>query len=227
MNQTALIIVDAQRGFMPAHEGQKLQAEGFGELPVNGGEQIVPAINALTEACLETSTPVVTTQDWHPKETAHFATEPNYINTWPVHCVADTPGAQLHPELIAATKQTGIEAFKKGAEQARTPQEDTSYTGYLAKNEAGQTLPEVLKKHRVSTLYVVGLALGDGNEHPLCVDSTALDFAKRGYDVTVLTDAVEAVLPENRALCFKNLGKAGVRLATTAEALEEIRRLQA
>lgn len=227
MNQPALIIVDAQRGFMPANEGARLGTQGFGELPVTGGELIVPRVNALTEACLDTKTPVFTTQDWHPQQTAHFAAEPNYVDTWPVHCVANTPGAELHPELVAATPEPGIEAFKKGAEQARTPQEDTSYTGYLAKNEAGQTLPEVIEKHRVSALYIVGLALGDGREHPLCVDSTALDFAKQGYDVTVITDAVEAVLPENRALCFKNLGKAGVRLATAAEALEEIRRLQA
>lgn len=227
MNNTALLIIDAQRGFMPASEGQRLGGEGFGELPVIGGENIVPAVNALTTACRELGTPVMTTQDWHPLNTAHFNEEPNYVNTWPVHCVADTLGAQLHPQLIAAVPDRGITAFKKGTESAQTPQEDTSYTGYLAKNEAGQTLPEVLKKHRISTLYVVGLALGDGHEHPLCVDSTALDFKKAGFDVTVVTDAVEAVLPQNRELCFKNLGKAGVKLATTAEALIAIKRMQA
>lgn len=219
----ALVIVDTQRGFMPAKEGERLELPGFGELGVTGGEAIVDPINQLTHAFRNEMLPIATTQDWHPEKTAHFSDTPNFVNTWPVHCVAGTPGAELHPDLFVAKYSSIAERFIKGDVAATSPEEDTSYTGALAYNpETKQSLPEWLKKHRITTAYVVGLALGDGNENKLCVDSTAADIQAAGFEVTLVTDAIEAVLPENRALCLANLGKRGIRLATTAEILEEI-----
>ena len=226
MNNSALIIVDAQRGFMPASEGERLQQAGFGELGVPNGDAIVPYINQLTQTFLDKDLPVYTTQDWHPTTTAHFSDTPNYIDTWPVHCVANTPGAQLHPDLLVAQPNNPALHFKKGMDAAQTPQEDTSYTGYFAESAYGTRLPEALRARAVTKLYIGGLALGDGAEHPLCVDSTARDFYNHGYEVTVVTDAAEAVIADNKDRCFKNLGTLGVRLMNTAEVLEEIAGLQ-
>ncbi|MCA9328005.1 isochorismatase family protein, partial [Candidatus Saccharibacteria bacterium] len=129
----------------------------------------------------------------------------------------------LHPDLEVA-KHTALAArFIKGDTPCESPADDNSYTGALAHNpETGTYLPDWLEQRYVEQVYVTGLALGDGDEHKLCVDSTAVDLHERGFKVTLVTDAAEAVLPENRAKCFKNLGEKGIRLMTMAEVLEEI-----
>lgn len=224
MNREALIIVDAQRGFMPAHEGTRLALPGFGELGVEGGEKIVEKINALTRALGEkTFGLIATTQDWHPLHTAHISETPNFVDTWPVHCIANTPGAELHPDLLVTQEPALATRFIKGDQPCATPAEDDSYTGALAYNpETGVRLPDWLREQGAETVYVTGLALGDGNEHPLCVDSTARDLHQEGFNVSLITDAAEAVFPENRAQCFQQMATRGIRLLTTHEALQEI-----
>lgn len=223
MTRTALIIVDAQRGFMPASEGERLELDGFGELGVNGGEAIIPPINRLSAAFSRAKWPIATTQDFHPVQTAHFSDTPNYVNSWPVHCVGGTPGAELHPELLVARQPEIATQFIKGDSPCSSPEDDTSYTGALAYNPAsGTNLPDWLREQDTDKVYVTGLALGDGDQHALCVDSTARDLHNQGFDVTLIIDATEAVTAENRQKCFTQLGKSGIRLATSHEILIEL-----
>lgn len=222
----ALVIIDTQRGFMPAEEGVRLGAPGFGELGVPDAQRIIPVLNKLTRIFADHGMAVVTTQDAHPTETAHFATKPNFVDTWPKHCVAGTPGAELHPELMA--RDARFAHFIKGDVAAKTPAEDDSYTGALAHHydeneETEMQLPEHLvrvgaKQH----IYLGGVALGDGAEHKLCVDSTAFDLLDQGFGVNVITDAVEAVLPQNRDICLRNMAAAGIRLLTATQAIAEV-----
>lgn len=220
----ALVIVDAQRGFMPASEGNRLSLEGFGELGVEGGQNIIDHLNALTRRMSEKALGLIaTTQDWHPTDTAHISDTPNYLTTWPAHCIANTPGAELHPDLLVAQYPDLATRFIKGDKACATPEEDDSYTGALAYNPAtGQQLPDWLREQGADTIYVAGLALGDGNEHPLCVDSSARDLHNEGFNVTLITDATEAVVPENRERCFTNMAALGIRLVTTNELLQEL-----
>ena len=83
---TALIVVDVQNDF----------ADPAGSLSVAGGDAVVPTINAEIAMATAADGLVVFTQDWHPESTPHFAKDGGI---WPVHCVADTWGAQLHPAL--------------------------------------------------------------------------------------------------------------------------------
>jgi len=206
-----LAIIDAQNDFIN------------GSLAVPGGERRVGAINRLTHVYGRAGLRILTTQDFHPKETAHFSDEPNFVDTWPVHCVAGTHGAELYPDLDVAKHHALATRFLKGMAPCESPADDDSYTGVLARNiETGVSLPEWLKQHGIETIDVVGYAIGDGDEHPLCVDSTAIDLHKLGYKVNVIADAVEEVLPENRAKCFKNLGAKGIRLTTLYEVLQEL-----
>lgn len=225
MERTSLAIIDAQRGFMPASEGTRLNAAGFGELGVEGGEQIVERINRLTAAIANNAlNRIVTTQDWHPPHTAHFSDEPNYISTWPVHCVARTPGALLHPDLLVVKHPELAERFIKGDQPCEQPQDDTSYTGALARSmRDGRLLPRYLRDESIEKVYVAGLALGDGADHPLCVDSTAIDLKNEGFAVTVVTDAVEAVLPDNKTKCFRELARRGILLETTDEVVRTLK----
>ena len=223
IDSKAFIIVDAQCGFMPANENETSRKPGFGELGVTGGDRIIPNINTLTRLLGERGVFIATTQDWHPLETAHFSKTPNFINTWPVHCVANTPGAALHPDLDVAKDPTLAERFIKGDTACTSPENDTSYSGALAYNPTSlATLPDRLRERQHTDIYVAGLALGDGDHHKLCVDSTAYDLQTQGFNVSLITDATEAVVPENQAACFLNLGRQGIRLMTTAQVIEEI-----
>jgi len=223
MHRQALTIIDAEACFMPASEGERLGLEGFGELGVEGGEKIVDPINRLTHTFRKHFLPIQYTLDQHPEETGHFSDQPNFVNTWPKHGRAGTPGGELHPDLLIAQHVSIADRYIKGDVIAAGPEDDTSYTGVLAHNPGtGELLPDALRRHRVATDYVVGLALGDGKENKLCVDSTAVDLFNLGFDVAVITDAVEAVLPENRDKCFQNMAELGIRLMTTQEAIDEV-----
>ena len=110
--RTALVVVDVQNDF----------ADPAGSLYVDGGEQVVPIVNAEAAAATAAGALVVCTQDWHPPRTPHFTTDGG---TWPVHCVADTWGAQLHPDLVAPG-----ERLRKG-----TGGED-GYSGFTVRDPA-------------------------------------------------------------------------------------------
>lgn len=225
-NNNALIIVDAQRGFMPISEGERLELPGFGELGVENGQAIIDPINNLTEEFIRNHSPIATTQDWHPRTTAHFSDQPNFVNTWPTHCVGGTPGAELHPDLIVSRMAGVATRFIKGDTACQSPEDDDSYSGALAYDPTTNhhiTLPLWLTQNHVDTVYTVGLALGDGDENKLCVDSTAADLFELGFNVNLVVDAAEAVMPENRERCFRSLGNRGINLVTAAQAIEQLR----
>ncbi len=218
-----LTLIDTVRCFYPETEGERLQQPGFGELPVPNGEQTIEPTNKLIAGAVAAGLLIRHTVEGHPAETAHFSPTPNFVNTWPPHGRKGTPGAMLHPDLLIAQNPTLSMAFVKGEEAIATPDEDDSYTGALARNKAtGLLLPEQLRKDGARHILLAGLALGDGKENPLCVDSTAKDLRADGFEVTLAIDATEAVLPENRQKCIDNLGALGVHIATTDEVLAVI-----
>lgn len=160
--RTALVVVDVQVDF----------ADPAGSLYVRGGEDVVPLVNAEVAAAAAAGSTVVFTQDWHPVHTPHFAADGGL---WPVHCVAGTPGAELHPDLVVPD---GAPRVRKG-----TGAED-GYSGFseldLASGRRESTeLGDLLDAHAVRRVVVVGLA-GD-----YCVKATALDGAARGLEVVV------------------------------------------
>lgn len=161
---TALVVVDVQNDF----------AAPDGALSVVGGEAVVAAGNAEVEAAQSAGATVVYTQDWHPPSTPHFATDGG---TWPVHCVRDTWGAQLHPDLLVEG-----EVFRKG-----TGGED-GYSGFTMRDpvtgaDSSTGLDESLRGGNIERVVVIGLALD------VCVKETALDARRLGYACTVLRDA--------------------------------------
>ncbi|GAB2909300.1 bifunctional nicotinamidase/pyrazinamidase [Rhodococcus aerolatus] len=165
---TALVVVDVQHDF----------ADPTGGLSVTGGEDTVPAVNAEVEAARAAGAPVLYTQDWHPASTPHFAKDGG---TWPVHCVAGTPGAELHPDLVVAgpvvRKGTGGEDGYSGFSQRDPGTGEVAPTG----------LDDLLREAGATDVVVVGLALD------VCVLETALDARRLGYGTTVLRDATRPV----------------------------------
>ncbi|MBM4413518.1 MAG: isochorismatase family protein [Chloroflexi bacterium] len=212
MERIGFGLIDAQRGFMPTEVGAALGVAGFGELGVAEGEAIVPLVNRVMAEVTARGGYVFTTQDWHPAATAHFSATPNFTTTWPVHCVAETAGADFHPQLVFPT---GTAHFRKGMDVLVRGEDDTSYSGYYATDANGARLPDVLRAQGVTTLYLAGLALD------YCVGSTALDVVLHvGISVVVLLDATRPVAAETGAAMVERFGQMGVTVAQCADLLQ-------
>ena len=187
--QVGLVIVDIQNDF----------ADPAGSLHVRGGLAIVPRVNAEIERALKAGAAVVYTQDWHPAHTPHFAGDGGI---WPVHCVQETWGAQLHPDLSV-----------RGAIVRKGAHGEDGYSGFSMRNPAGgHTIPTeldaTLARAGVKRIVICGLATD------YCVIATALDGVRLGYETAVLRDAVRAVdlTPGDGERALDDLAAAGVAL---------------
>jgi nicotinamidase/pyrazinamidase len=190
--ETALVVVDVQNDF----------ADPDGGLYVDGGEEVVDVVNAEIEAATRAGALVVYTQDWHPPSTPHFVTDGG---VWPVHCVRDTWGAELHPGLRVVD---GASRVRKGVDG------EDGYSGFSVRDpvsgeEQATELGRLLDDAGVEQIVVVGLA-GD-----VCVKETALDGRRLGYEVTVPLAATRFVeLAEGDAdRAVETMREAGVAIA--------------
>lgn len=165
---SALIVVDVQNDF----------CEG-GSLAVEGGAAVAAEIDQLLNG-LHGYDLVVATRDHHIDPGTHFSDEPDFVDSWPPHCVVGTPGVELHPNLTF-DRWDGI--FDKGEYTA-------AYSGFEGSHE-GQLLGDFLKEKGVAEVDVCGIA----TDH--CVRATALDALAAGLDVTVLLPLTAAVTPES------------------------------
>ncbi|HET7399008.1 MAG TPA: isochorismatase family protein [Intrasporangium sp.] len=188
-DRRALIIVDVQNDF----------CEG-GSLAVAGGAEVARAISAHVTAHVADYDHVVATQDWHVDPGEHFSSDPDYVRSWPVHCVADSDGADFHLHLARAVDDIEV-VFRKGEHAA-------AYSGFEGRgdDEGHSTLAAWLHGRGVSRVDVVGIA----TDH--CVRATALDAAREGFDTTVLLDLTAGVSRETTEQALLDLTEAGVRL---------------
>jgi nicotinamidase/pyrazinamidase len=181
----ALLIIDVQNDF----------CEG-GSLPVAGGSEVASAISAYVGAQRDRYAHVVATRDFHLDPGGHFAEEPDFVETWPPHCVIGTPGADFHPHLDLAP----IEAvFSKGEREA-------AYSGFEGFSDDGTPLGEWLRKHEIGGVDVVGLT----TDH--CVRATALDAHGAGLTTRVLLDLTAGVTEPTTTRAVDELRAAGIDL---------------
>jgi nicotinamidase/pyrazinamidase len=191
---TALIVVDVQNDF----------ADPAGSLSVAGGDAIIATVNREIAMARSNGALVVATQDWHPQMTPHFARDGGI---WPVHCVAGTWGAALHPDLALPDDAPRIH---KGADG------EDGYSGFTMRDPTtGQTiateLERLLRDAGVERVVVVGLATD------YCVRETALDAVRLGFETRVLTDAIAAVNlePGDGERALDEMAAAGVAMWRT------------
>jgi nicotinamidase/pyrazinamidase len=163
----ALVVVDVQNDF----------CEG-GSLAVAGGASVAARVAELL-AGEHGYDLVVATRDHHIDPGSHFSATPDYVDSWPAHCVAGTAGADLHPALAAIAFDA---VFDKGEYAA-------AYSGFEG-SAAGVRLADWLVDHRVASLDVCGIATD------YCVRATALDAVRDGFATRVLLGLTAAVAPE-------------------------------
>jgi nicotinamidase/pyrazinamidase len=177
----ALVVVDFQNDF----------AAPEGALSVAGGDALAPRINELMRS--GDYDLVVATRDWHPSDHGSFAERGGI---WPVHCVQDTDGARLHPELDTAAVDVIVD-------KGQDPGTD-GYSGF-----DGTNLAELLRERGIDQVTVVGLATD------YCVKHTALEALQAGFAVTVDTTAVRGVdvEPGDSQRALEQIRAAGAVLA--------------
>jgi nicotinamidase/pyrazinamidase len=182
----ALIVADVQNDF----------CEG-GSLEVAGGAGIAEAITKHMRAASADYDHVIATKDYHIAPRGHFSEEPDYVTTWPRHCVVGTRGAEFHPRL--ATEP--IEAvFTKGAYAP-------AYSGFEGTTEGGVGLADWLRRADVDQVDVVGIA----TDH--CVRATAIDAVKAGFGTRVLLDLTAGVARATVDDAMDQMRAEGVELA--------------
>jgi nicotinamidase/pyrazinamidase len=178
----ALIVVDVQNDF----------CEG-GSLAVEGGSGVARAITArFADGGFDH---LVATRDHHIDPGAHFSPHPDFVDTWPTHCVVGTGGVELHPDLDTSA----VEAiFDKGEYEA-------AYSGFEARSD-GVGLADWLRDNDVDTVEIVGIA----TDH--CVRATALDAVAAGFATTVRLDLTAGVARSTVDAALVQLAAAGVSL---------------
>ncbi|MFC9765825.1 isochorismatase family protein [Rhodococcus jostii] len=179
----ALLVVDVQNDF----------CEG-GSLAVDGGSAVAAAITRFLAS--NEYDAVAATIDHHIDPGHHFSDEPDYVDTWPVHCKSGTSGADFHPDLDLS----GIESvFSKGEFSA-------AYSGFEGRNADGQSLEKWLRAAGVTEVDVVGIA----TDH--CVVATALDAVAAGFPTRVHLPLTAGVAPATVEAAITTMRAAGVRL---------------
>lgn len=195
---TALLIVDVQNDF----------TEG-GALAVTGGDAVAQGVTAYLADHADDYDVIIASRDWHnaaDDNGGHFADEPDYVDTWPVHCVADTEGAAYDPLLDTAPithhvhKGQGIPAY-------------SLFEGTIAGgDDDGVTVAEILAARGIIQADIVGIA----TDH--CVRASALHALERGVAVRVFTDLVAGVGQESSDAALAELGHAGAQLLKSSDA---------
>ena len=184
----ALIVVDVQRDF----------CEG-GALAVDGGAAVAAAISRAIDHDHDHDHEwdhVLATRDHHIDPGSHFSDHPDFVDSWPSHCVVGTGGVEFHDQL---TFRAFDAVFDKGEFTA-------AYSGFEGADTDGESLVDWLRDHRVDQVEVCGLATD------YCVRATALDAAGNGFPTTVLLGLSAAVAPENTERVVTEFEQAGVRV---------------
>lgn len=190
----ALLIVDVQNDF----------TEG-GALAVAGGDAVASAISAHLAAHAGDYEVIVASRDWHDPDGdngGHFAVEPDYVDTWPIHCVAGSQGAEYDPLLVTDAVTHHV---RKG-------QGAPAYSLFEGATEEGETVGGLLSAAGIVSADVVGLA----TDH--CVRASALDAIAHGIRVRILTDLIAGVAAEPSAAALAELAHAGAALEESGAA---------
>lgn len=187
-----LLIVDVQNDF----------TEG-GALAVTGGDAVARGVSRFLAERAGEYAAVIASRDWHDGANdngGHFAEgEPDFVDTWPVHCVAGTEGADYDPLFDASAVTHHV---KKG-------QGEPAYSAFEGTTEAGSTLSALLTDLGVVELDVVGIA----TDH--CVRASVLDAIRDGRAVRVFTDLVAGVAPDSSDAALAEIRAAGGALSAS------------
>lgn len=185
----ALLVIDVQNDF----------CEG-GALAVTGGAEVAAGITEFLNSHKNEFDYVIASRDWHDANSTnggHFSEAPDFVNSWPVHCVAETFGAEYH----AAFEPSKVDFhIRKG-------QGKPSYSIFEGTSESGLSFEQLLEELNVNSVTVVGLATD------YCVLQSSLDAKKLGLEVRILKDLVAGVAAESSQEALNKLAAVGCQIS--------------
>jgi nicotinamidase/pyrazinamidase len=189
---SALLVIDVQNDF----------TEG-GALGVDGGAAVAAGISEYLRENPDRYDEVIASRDWHNADDdngGHFATtvDPDYVDSWPRHCVAGTPGAEYHPALDVSLIDVHV---RKG-------QGVPAYSIFEGVTDEGVAFTDALDALEITEVDIVGIATD------YCVRASALDALSSGRTVRVLTDLIAGVAPVTSAAALEELQASGAELGT-------------
>lgn len=188
----ALIVVDVQNDF----------CEG-GSLPVTGGSEVAFKIGELLHHWTQQDpkspdyAAAVATRDHHIDPGGHFSKDPDFVDSWPAHCVVGTDGEAFHPNL---DPQPFDAIFLKGEHAA-------AYSGFEGRAADGAGLADWLREQEVTDVDICGIATD------YCVRATTLDAVRNGFDTRLLADLCAGVAPDSSRAALEEMRKAGASIA--------------
>jgi nicotinamidase/pyrazinamidase len=186
---TALIIVDVQRDF----------CEG-GSLAVAGGAAVAGSLSRYLADHAGQYRAIVATRDHHIDPGPHFSASPDFVESWPPHCVVGTDGVEFYPTLDTGPIQA---VFDKGEHAA-------AYSGFEGRTADGEDLVTWLRARGVGRVDIAGIATD------YCVRATALDAVRAGFRTVVLENLIAGVAPDSTASAIEDMRAAGVELNHSA-----------
>lgn len=181
--KSALIVVDVQNDFCRG-----------GVLGVEESPELIPKLNQGIDKLHKAGVLVVYTQDWHPVNHCSFQENGG---TWPAHCVAETRGAELNPDLLIVDNSLTIKKATQVSPDA--------YSGF-----SGTTLALELQNRGISNIIVVGIATS------FCVKATAIDAAQLGFTTFVMPELcldVSSFSPEQTRAALEEMEATGVKVS--------------
>jgi len=191
----ALFVIDVQNDF----------CEG-GALACLGGAAVATSITNFLKASKSSYDAVIASRDWHTPNSengGHFplpGLEPDFVTSWPLHCIAGEPGAEYHPNLDSSLIDIHI---KKG-------QGKHGYSIFEGVTDSGESIQDVIARLGITEVDVVGIATD------YCVRASALDANRSGLDVRVITSLTAGVSAVSTEAAIDELVDAGVKVAATA-----------
>lgn len=191
----ALFVIDVQNDF----------CEG-GALACQGGAAVAASITNYLRANRSSYDVVIASRDWHTPNSengGHFppdGSEPDFVTTWPLHCIAGELGAEYHPNLDSSLIDLHI---KKG-------QDNHGYSIFEGVTDSGESMQESIARLGITEVDVVGIATD------YCVRASALDAKNSGLEVRVITSLTAGVAAASTEVAIDELVDAGVKVAATA-----------
>lgn len=191
----ALFVIDVQNDF----------CEG-GALACEGGAAVAKKITEYLRANPSRYDFVIASRDWHTKDDrngGHFpeaGEAPDYVSTWPLHCIANTEGAEFHPNLDASLIDVDV---KKGQGQH-------GYSIFEGVTDSGERIQDFLNRNSISEVDVVGIATD------YCVRASALDAKSFGLEVRVITGMTAGVSDASSEKAVDEMVDSGIQVTATA-----------
>ena len=186
---SALLLVDVQNDF----------CEG-GALQVSGGLDVALSVARYVREHASDYDLLAASRDWHVDPAGHFSEQPDFVDSWPVHCVAGTRGAEFHPAVEEMLSEYPHKTLSKGRYSA-------AYSAFEAVLPDGQRMTEILASRGIGRIDIAGLCTD------YCVAATALDAVKAGFRARVLIDLSAGVHPDSTQVQIEKMKKAGVGIA--------------